>query len=71
MLIRSLLPGLLLVAVAGMASGCSGQDRVLLLGLDGADPDVIDRLMAEGRLPHFARLRQEGAYARLEALPRS
>lgn len=70
MLIRSFLPGLLLVAVAGMASGCSsGQDRVFLLGLDGADPDVIDRLMAEGKLPHFARLRQEGAYARLESAP--
>ena len=39
--------------------------RVLILGLDGLDPQTIDLLMSEGKLPNFARLRQEGAYGRL------
>lgn len=62
---RTILP----VAFAVGLLGCSAPDRVFLLGLDGADPDVIDQLMAEGRLPNFARLRQEGAYGRLDSAP--
>ena len=42
-----------------------GKGRVIVLGLDGLDPRAVDLLMSEGKLPHFARLRQEGAYARL------
>jgi hypothetical protein len=30
--------------------------RVLLIGVDGADPGILERLIGEGRLPHFARL---------------
>ena len=29
------------------------------------DPAVMDLLMSDGALPHFSRLRQEGAYGRL------
>lgn len=39
--------------------------RVIVFGLDGADPATIDLLMAEGKLPNFAKLRREGAYAPL------
>ncbi|MGI0148654.1 MAG: alkaline phosphatase family protein, partial [Thermoplasmata archaeon] len=39
--------------------------RVLVLGLDGMDPRIVDLLMSEGRLPNFAKLRQQGAYAPL------
>ncbi|HEY3203777.1 MAG TPA: alkaline phosphatase family protein [Thermoanaerobaculia bacterium] len=39
--------------------------RVLVLGIDGADPATIDLLMSEGKLPNFAKLRGEGAYAPL------
>ena len=47
---------------------CSGPEpRVLVLGFDGLDPEAVDRLISEGRLPHFARLRQEGAYGRLRS----
>lgn len=41
--------------------------RVLVLGLDGMDPQTLDLLMSEGKLPNFSRLRQEGAYGRLES----
>lgn len=43
------------------------QPRVLLLGFDGLDPAAVDLLMAEGKLPNFARMRQEGAYGRLQS----
>ncbi|MGD2070650.1 MAG: alkaline phosphatase family protein [Gemmatimonadota bacterium] len=39
--------------------------RVVLVGLDGFDPRVAERLMAAGRLPALARLRSRGGYARL------
>ena len=31
------------------------------------DPNVVDLLMSEGKLPNFAKLRQEGAYGRLRS----
>ena len=41
--------------------------RVLLVGLDGADWDVIDPMIARGELPALARLKREGAWARLRS----
>src|SRR5690349_2759521 len=41
--------------------------RVLVLGLDGADPELVERLLAEGRLPTLARLRRDGAYGPLRS----
>ncbi len=39
--------------------------RVIVLGIDGLDPVALDQLMAEGRMPNFAKLRQNGAYGKL------
>jgi predicted AlkP superfamily phosphohydrolase/phosphomutase len=44
--------------------------RVLMLGLDAADPLLIERWTEDGTLPHLARLRQAGAYGRLESSAR-
>jgi Flp pilus assembly protein TadD len=41
--------------------------RVLLVGLDGADWDVIDPMIARGELPRIARLRRDGVWARLRS----
>jgi len=41
------------------------RDRVVVLGLDGMDPDTVDLLVSEGTLPNFARLRRHGAFGRL------
>ncbi len=57
---------ILVVLVA--APGCdekSKAGRIIVLGLDGMDPEAVDLLMSEGRMPNFAKLRQEGAYGRL------
>ena len=39
--------------------------RVVILGLDGQDPELTEKWMAEGLLPNFSRLRETGSYARL------
>jgi predicted AlkP superfamily phosphohydrolase/phosphomutase/Tfp pilus assembly protein PilF len=63
----------LLVLIIGAALGWSWSagsrrhPRVLLIGVDGADPAILDRLIDEGKLPTFARLRREGAYGRLRS----
>ncbi len=54
---------LLVAAVAGCTS--DSRSKVIVLGLDGMDPGVIDLLMSEGRMPNFAKMRKEGAYGRL------
>jgi predicted AlkP superfamily phosphohydrolase/phosphomutase len=61
--------GRLMVLVAGACSRGEDSSRVIILGLDGLDPQTIDQLMSEGQLPNFARLRQQGAYGRLKAEP--
>jgi tetratricopeptide (TPR) repeat protein len=43
--------------------------RVLVLGLDGMDPQTLDLLIQEGKLPSFARLRKDGAYAPMYVEP--
>src|SRR6476660_4660456 len=39
--------------------------KLLFLGLDGFDPGLAERFMAEGKLPNFSRLASEGSYRRL------
>ncbi len=58
-----------------LASGCSepppvpAAGRVIVLGLDGMDPQTVDLMIGEGKLPHFARLRAEGASAPMQVDP--
>lgn len=42
---------------------------VVLIGLDAAEIDVLDRLGAEGRLPNLAKLREQGRRGRLQTEP--
>lgn len=39
---------------------------VIAIGLDAAQPDVMDSWMDEGHLKTMARLREQGTYGRLE-----
>jgi predicted AlkP superfamily phosphohydrolase/phosphomutase/Flp pilus assembly protein TadD len=63
-----LFPFLVLALTAWMLPGCverPSSGRVLVLGFDGVDPDVVELLISEGKLPHFETLRSEGAFGRL------
>jgi hypothetical protein len=39
--------------------------RLIVIGFDGQDPGLTDRLLAEGKLPNFQRLAKMGCYHRL------
>ncbi|HEV3484651.1 MAG TPA: alkaline phosphatase family protein, partial [Vicinamibacterales bacterium] len=34
--------------------------KIVILGFDGMDPDLVQQWMKDGRLPHFARLARQG-----------
>src|SRR5271157_45324 len=39
--------------------------RLIFLGLDGLDPRLAERFMAEGKLPNLAKLKEQGSFHRL------
>jgi predicted AlkP superfamily phosphohydrolase/phosphomutase len=41
------------------------RPRLLLIGLDAADAELVERWTADGTLPHLAALRREGTWGRL------
>ena len=41
--------------------------RLILIGLDSADPDLVQKWCREGRLPFLSSLMQSGVYARLHS----
>ncbi|MFC1514295.1 alkaline phosphatase family protein [Candidatus Omnitrophota bacterium] len=44
------------------------KTKILLIGLDAADWQAMEPLIEEGRLPHLARMRNEGFYAQASTL---
>ena len=40
-------------------------DQVVIVGLDGMEPTLIEKFMQAGKLPHFSKLKKEGSYTRL------
>ncbi len=49
----------------GAAEAPLRPKRVVVFGIDGADAEVFERLLKEGKLPRFAALAQRGCYGRL------
>lgn len=47
------------------APGATATSRTVVVGFDGFDPVLAERWMAEGRLPNFAALREQGRYQHL------
>jgi len=53
-------------ALASAASrNSSVRKRVIVLGIDGMSPVLLQEYVARGRMPHFARLMKEGGFRRL------
>lgn len=50
--------GLALGALVGC--GPVARPKVVVLGLDGCDPNLLRQLIGQGKLPHFARLQKQG-----------
>ena len=43
-------------------------NTVIVLGIDGFDPKVIDFLIKEGKLNNFKKLQETGSYKRLQTI---
>lgn len=48
----------------GIPKGARAR-RVVIVGLDGLEPSLVEKLMAEGALPNLEALKNEGGYQRL------
>ena len=56
--------------LAGVFSGCARRrsplaKRTLVIGMDGVEPKIVERMMREGRLPSFRRLAGQGGFSRI------
>jgi predicted AlkP superfamily phosphohydrolase/phosphomutase len=56
---------ILILALRRGGSGKAKVKRAIFLGLDGLDPVLTEKWMAEGKLPNLSRLREQGTYSRL------
>lgn len=43
------------------------EPRLILIGIDGASPRIVESLMAKGRLPNLAKIAERGVYGRLQS----
>ena len=41
--------------------------KVLIIGLDGATPDLVERWVAENKLPYLKQMMQNGVYGTLKS----
>ncbi|HXS09304.1 MAG TPA: alkaline phosphatase family protein, partial [Candidatus Krumholzibacteria bacterium] len=63
MMARARLALLVLLLAAPVAA--KEAPDVVVLGIDGMDPDLLQKFVAEGRLPNFERLMKEGTFSKL------
>jgi len=40
--------------------------KVIVIGLDGFEPKIVDVLLGTGELPNLARLRDQGGFSRVQ-----
>ncbi len=57
--------GAALVATALLLATPVAAKRMIVLGIDGMDPEILEELMAGGHMPHFQALAAEGGYVHL------
>ena len=41
-------------------------DRIVILGLDGMEPTLVEKFISEGKLPNLSKIKKEGTYAPLQ-----
>ncbi len=68
-ILRRLLPSVCLLLFAGAISCGIGHvpvtKKLLVIGIDGMDPQLLERFMAEGKMPNFSALAARGSFTRL------
>ena len=63
---------LVVLLLAGLASACGlnskgapSKRKVIVLGIDGLDPQILEELVRAGKMPHFSALAASGSYTHL------
>ena len=56
---------LLFLSCERARGGAVHGKKVIILGVDGMDPDLLSKFMAEGKMPNFARLAEQGSFRKL------
>src|SRR6202162_4653791 len=61
--------GALLLAAAALLPSCQhtrgewhGDQRLIILGIDGMDPQLLKQFMQQGKMPNFFRLAEQGSF---------
>lgn len=54
--------GLAVFAAACAKNGPPVRKKLIILGIDGMDPELLRRYLAEGKLPHLAALAEQGGF---------
>jgi len=54
------------VAVLSSFAADGARPKMVILGFDGMDPKVAQKLLEEGRMPNFQRLAQRGTFSQIE-----
>jgi predicted AlkP superfamily phosphohydrolase/phosphomutase len=57
---------LALLVLTPNAGRAKTPHSVVVVGIDGMDPQLLAKFIAAGRMPHFARLAAEGSFVNLE-----
>lgn len=57
--------GLITVGVFMNKTGSAFDKKIIILGFDGLSPEIIEPMIAGGKLPNFSRLKAAGSYRRL------
>ncbi len=65
--IRTAILALLLCAAAALPISCQPRkwrrdQKLIILGIDGMDPQLLKEFMAEGRMPNFSALARQGSF---------
>jgi predicted AlkP superfamily phosphohydrolase/phosphomutase len=42
------------------------RKKVIVIGLDGLEPSIVEAMLGRGELPHLAKIRQAGCYGRVQ-----
>jgi predicted AlkP superfamily phosphohydrolase/phosphomutase len=51
--------------VGSTQANTSADKKVIVVGFDGMDPNIVKRLIAEGRMPNFKKLSETGSFTTL------
>ena len=43
--------------------------KVIVIGLDGFEPKIVEAMLTRGELPNLMKLREQGGYSRLKTTP--